>query len=107
APPGSELENCLQQIQQAAQRSADLVKQILTYSRPAALEATNTDLNDLVNEYTSMLRRTIGEDIELRRILAPSLSPIRGAPVQIGQILMNLAVNARDAMPQGGVLTLE
>ncbi len=97
----------LQRINEAALRAASLIRQILAFSRKQVLEMRPLDLNEVVVEFKKMLQRIIGEDINLKTILAPALPPVQADPAQIEQILMNLAVNARDAMPQGGKLTIE
>jgi two-component system cell cycle sensor histidine kinase/response regulator CckA len=80
---------------------------LLAFSRKQILQPVAFDLNTLVAETEKMLRRLIGEDVRLTTSLAPALGPVRADPGQIEQVLINLAVNARDAMPQGGRLTLE
>lgn len=105
--PENKLYNDLNRVREAAERAAGLTQQILAYSRKQILEMKPTDLNKLVGDFTKMLRRLIGEDIELQTFLSPSLQLIMADKGQLGQILMNLAVNARDAMPDGGQLTIE
>lgn len=105
--PDDKLYNDLERVREAADRAAGLTQQILAYSRKQILEMKPTDLNELVVDFTRMLRRIIGEDIELQTFLSPSLQLIMADKGQLGQILMNLAVNARDAMPKGGQLTIE
>jgi len=105
--PDDPLYSDLQRINEAALRAASLIRQILAFSRKQVLEMRPLDLNEVVVEFEKMLQRIIGEDINLKTILAPALSPVQADPAQIEQILMNLAVNARDAMPQGGKLTIE
>jgi PAS domain S-box-containing protein len=102
----SDLED-LQEIGRAAERAAQLTGQLLAFARKQIVEPKLLDLNDLVRDIEKMLRRLIGEDIELVLACAPKLGRVRADPGQIGQVLMNLAVNARDAMPAGGTLTLE
>jgi len=97
----------LQRINDAANRAAALIRQILAFSRKQVLETKPLNLNEVVVEFEKMLQRLIGEDINLKTILAPELPPVQADPAQIEQILMNLAVNARDAMPRGGTLAIE
>jgi two-component system cell cycle sensor histidine kinase/response regulator CckA len=97
----------LQQIQKAGQQAASLISQLLAFSRKQILHPEILDLNRSVEEMSTMLRRVIREDIELVAIARPGLGLISADPAQIQQIVMNLAVNARDAMPQGGRLTIE
>jgi signal transduction histidine kinase len=91
-------------IQEAAQRAAALTKQLLAFSRKQVLQARVVDLNSVVAEIEHMLRRLIGEHIELSSELAPDLGRVKADPGQVEQVIMNLAVNARDAMPRGGKL---
>lgn len=97
----------LKEISEAAKRAAGLTRQLLAFSRKQVLKPKVIDLNALVRSTEKMLRRLIGEDIELRSRLDPTLGAIEADPGQLEQILMNLAVNARDAMPRGGELTFE
>ena len=97
----------LEEIQKAASRAADLTRQLLTFSRRQIIEPRVFDLNDLILNMDKMLRRLIGEDIELVTLAGPRLGPVKVDPGQMEQVLMNLAVNARDAMPQGGSLVVE
>ena len=94
-------------IQEQATRAAGLTRQLLAYARRQVLEPKNTNLNDLVNETTGLLQKTIGEHIEVKMVLAPDLHVTRADPSQIEQVLMNLCFNARDAMPKGGHLLIE
>ncbi len=97
----------LKQIQQASARAAALTRQLLAFSRKQILAPTVLDLNSLVTNLRAMLARLIGEDITLDTVLAVGLRPITADPSQIEQVIMNLVVNARDAMPTGGRLTIE
>ena len=99
--------NGLEQIQRAADRAASLTQQLLAFSRKQVLQPKVLDLNDAVADVQKMLSRVIGEDIELIASLHPSLASVKADPGQIEQVLMNLAVNARDAMPHGGKLMME
>ncbi len=96
-----------QAILHAAGRAANLTAQMLAFSRKQVLSPVPLNLNDAVAESAKMLQRLIGEDIELRVEPAASLWTVRADPDQISQVLMNLGVNSRDAMPMGGILTLE
>jgi CheY-like chemotaxis protein len=97
----------LQQIRRAADRAASLTQQLLAFSRKQVLQPKVLDMNEAVSDIQKMLARVIGEDIELIASLHPSLLPVKADPGQVEQVLMNLAVNARDAMPQGGKLRME
>ncbi|HEX7338055.1 MAG TPA: response regulator [Gemmatimonadales bacterium] len=94
-------------IQQAAERTAAITRQLLAFSRRQILQPRVVDLNEVLQHLEPILRRTLteGQDLVLR--LAPGLAPVRADPVQLDQVLLNLAINARDAMPQGGTLTVE
>src|SRR2546426_7320773 len=94
------------QIKKAAQRAASLTRQLLAFSRKQVIEPRVLDLNALLADLDKMLRRMIGEDIEMSTVEGQPLGRIKADPGQIEQIVMNLVVNARDAMPQGGKLTL-
>ncbi len=96
----------LLEIRAAGDRAAALTQQLLAFSRKQVLEVRVVDLNAIITGIARMLRRTIGEDIELVIRLAPDLAPVRADPTQMEQVLLNLAVNARDAMPDGGCLTI-
>jgi PAS domain S-box-containing protein len=97
----------LDQIRQSADKAAILTRQLLAFSRRQAIQPGILDLNTIVTDMEKMLRRLIGEHIELVTRLAPELGHVRADPSQIEEIMMNLALNARDAMPEGGVLTIE
>jgi len=94
-------------IQQAAQRAANLTSQLLIFSRHQVIETKVVDLNELIIQTAKMLRSVIGEDVELVTLLAPDLKLVKVDPEKMEQVLMNLTVNARDAMPNGGKLTIE
>jgi len=95
------------EIQKSADRASSLTRQLLAFSRKQLLQPRVIDLNDTVAEMERMLVRLIGEDVELMIRLAPESCWVRADPGQVEQVLMNLAVNARDAMPDGGVLLIE
>ncbi|HZC81182.1 MAG TPA: ATP-binding protein, partial [Nitrospiraceae bacterium] len=92
---------------QAGERASLLTRQLLAFSRKQVLQPRILDLNAVVANMDTMLHRVIGEDIDLLTILSPGLASVKTDPGQIEQVLMNLVVNARDAMPQGGRLTIE
>ncbi|MCB0194452.1 MAG: PAS domain S-box protein [Anaerolineae bacterium] len=97
----------LQRVRAAAERAAGLTRQILAFSRRQVLEMKFVDLNALVKDFQQLLQRLIGEDVELQTFLEPALYGIEADKGQIEQVLLNLVVNARDAMPTGGKLTIE
>jgi PAS domain S-box-containing protein len=97
----------LEEIRSAAQRAAALTRQLLAFSRKQVLQPQVLDLNEVVRALEKMLRRLIGEDVELAFRSADRLGAVRADPGQLEQVILNLAVNARDAMPHGGQLTLE
>ncbi len=97
----------LDEIVKAADRAALLTRQLLSFSRRQVLETTLVDVNEMVEGMMNMLHRLIGEHITVTTQLAPDLAPVRADRGQLEQILMNLAVNARDAMPAGGEIVIE
>jgi two-component system cell cycle sensor histidine kinase/response regulator CckA len=106
-PPEHKAHAHFGKIQQQARRAAALTRQLLAFARRQILEPRNMDLNQSVTETLSLLEKVIGGNIELETRLAPGLDPIRADPTQFEQVLMNLCLNARDAMPQGGHLLIE
>jgi len=105
-PPGATRDR-LGQIHRAAERATSLTRQLLAFSRKQVLAPKVLSLDTLVNDLGGMLRRLIGEDVELRIVGAAGLGQVEADPTQLEQILLNLAVNARDAMPDGGRLVIE
>jgi PAS domain S-box-containing protein len=105
--PEDPLKGKMAQILKAAERAAGLTRQLLAFGRKQVLKPRILDLSALVSEMDEMLRRVLGEDISLATVREPRLGNVRADPGQIEQILMNLAVNARDAMPEGGRITIE
>jgi hypothetical protein len=97
----------VEEIRKAADRAASLTRQLLTFSRKQVVQPQVVDLNELICETEKMLRRLIGENIELVTALSPDLGRVRSDPGQVDQVIVNLAVNARDAMPGGGKLIIE
>ena len=97
----------VEEIRRAAQRAAALTRQLLAFSRKQILQPTLLDLNSVVSEMERMLRRVLGEDIALETRLDPDLGFVRADHGQLEQVLMNLVVNARDAMPSGGLIIIE
>ena len=97
----------IKQVLKAADRAGSLTGQLLAFSRRQMLMPEVVDLNALLNDVNEMLRRLIGENTELIAVFSPGLGRVRADPGQIGQVIVNLAVNARDAMPDGGSLTIQ
>jgi signal transduction histidine kinase len=106
-PPDDPLRHDLDEIRKAGERAATLTRQLLAFSRKQVLQPKVLDLNAVVADTSKMLHRLIGEDIRFRTILDPAIKRVKADPGQIEQVLMNLAVNARDAMPDGGSLSIE
>jgi DNA-binding response OmpR family regulator len=106
-PEASPLREDLGQIAEAARRASLLTKQLLAFSRKQVLELKVLDLNTVLRDMDRMLRRLISENIEIRTAVAPALGHVLADQGQIEQVILNLAVNSRDAMPDGGKLTLE
>ncbi|HJT28902.1 MAG TPA: ATP-binding protein [Pyrinomonadaceae bacterium] len=104
---GHPLRRNVQEIVRASERAASLTRQLLAFSRKQVMQPKVFDLNTVVTDLEKMLRRMIGEDIELRASLQDELDHIKADPVQLEQVIMNLVVNARDAMPRGGKLSIE
>jgi PAS domain S-box-containing protein len=105
--PGDPRHESVLAIQEAGKRAAALTAQLLSFSRKTIVEPRVLDLNDVVERHGKLLRRVLGEDIELTIVLGEGLGPVKVDPGQIEQVLMNLAVNARDSMPKGGRLHIE
>jgi PAS domain S-box-containing protein len=103
----AELRGLTQEIARAAERAAALTRQLLAFSRKQMLALKIVDLNEVVTENLKMLTRVIGEDIDLVMVPGSGAGSVKADPGQIEQVIMNLAVNARDAMPHGGKLTIE
>ena len=103
---GSRSQNCAREITRAGQRAARLVGQLLAFSRQQMLQVRHLDLNPTIQGLEGVLRSSLGENIELRLDLAPYPMMVRVDPQQLEQVLLNLAVNSRDAMPEGGSFTL-
>ncbi|MCL4294916.1 MAG: PAS domain S-box protein [Anaerolineae bacterium] len=106
-PPDNPMQEPMNTILQSGKRAANLVRQLLAFSRSQIIQPRVLELNTLVLELNKMLRRVISENIRIETNLAQNLWSIKADPHQIEQIILNLAVNAQDAMPQGGQLTLE
>jgi PAS domain S-box-containing protein len=101
------VKNYLEEIKKAGDRAANLTRQLLAFGRKQILQPLPLNLNDIITDMNKMLRRLIGEDIQLSAKLTSDLKRVKADPGQIEQVLVNLVVNARDAMPQGGSLTIE
>ena len=106
-PPDDPRRTDVTEIRNAGGRAAALTRQLLAFSRRQVLQPVVLDINIVMEGLAPMLRRLIGEDVELRTHGAPDLRHVRADPAQLEQVILNLAINARDAMPRGGTLTLE
>ena len=106
-PLKSTIREDLNEIERAARRATELTNQLLTFARHQVVQPRVVDLNALARDADKLLRRLLGEDVELVTLLAPDLGSVRIDPGQFEQVIVNLAVNARDAMPDGGRLTIE
>ena len=106
-PAGSDAHRDAEQIQKASERAAELTRQLLAFSRKQILQARVVDINAILLGMEPMLHRLIGEDIKLYAHPAASLAKVKADPTQVEQIILNLVINARDAMPRGGTLTIE
>jgi len=104
--PGS-VYGSLRQIRSFVDRAANLTRQLLLFSRRQVMQPRDMDLNEAVRSFSKMLQRIIGEDVRLETRLSPNVLGTRADPGMLDQVLMNLVVNARDAMPKGGTLTIE
>ena len=106
-PAGDVLREDVAAIAHAGRRAADLTRQLLAFSRQQVLEPRLLELNEVVREMQKMIPRVVGEDVQVRVELGESLGIVKADPGLLGQVIMNLVVNARDAMPAGGTLTVE
>jgi two-component system cell cycle sensor histidine kinase/response regulator CckA len=105
--PDSRLHRHFEKVRHQAQRAAALTRQLLAFARRQILEPRDMDLNLSVIETLSLLEKVIGSNIEIKANLAPDLAVVRADPTQVDQVLMNLCINARDAMPEGGSLVID
>ncbi len=107
AAPGAPIREDLQQVRSGAERAAELTRQLLAFGRQQVLQPKDIDLNQVVGGVLRMVERVIGEDIQLDFIPGHQLGTVLADPSQLEQVIMNLCINARDAMPQGGKLTVK
>lgn len=107
APADSRLSDYFKKIRTQAGRAAGLTRQLLAFARRQILEPQDIQLNTIVTDVLSLLEKVIGKDVEIKTSLAADLAPVRADASQVEQVLMNLCLNARDAMPNGGRLTIE
>ncbi len=105
--PSPPIIKIVEEIRKAGERAAVLIHRLLAFSRKQVLAPKTLDLNDVLRETSDMLRRLLGEDVQVEFVPAADLWSVRADPTQIGQVIVNLATNARDAMPSGGRITLE
>jgi two-component system cell cycle sensor histidine kinase/response regulator CckA len=106
-PPDDPTRENLEEVKKAGDRATSLTRQLLAFSRKQVLQPEVLNLDSVVTEMEKMLRRVIGENIDLRAVLEPKLGSVKADPGQIEQIVLNLVVNARDSMPAGGKVTIE
>jgi PAS domain S-box-containing protein len=106
-PPQERSRTFVEEILKAGERASDLTRQLLAFGRRQVLQPRVIDLNETIIEMDKLLHRVVAEDTQIIYDLAPDLDPIKADPGQIGQVVMNLIVNARDAMPHGGKITIE
>jgi PAS domain S-box-containing protein len=106
-PPNTDIYQSLEEIFQAAERAKGLTRQLLAFARKQVLEMTTLNINTVITDFSKMIKRLIGEDVTIKLLLQNDLPDIIADSAMMEQILMNLAVNARDAMPDGGILTIE
>ena len=105
-PTGDSRHAEITQIQRAGVRAADLTRQLLAFSRQQVLDPSNLDVNEILTSVNNILTRVVGEDVDLKMQLAPGLGSVRVDRSQLEQVIMNLVVNARDAMPDGGRISI-
>jgi len=106
-PPDDPYREAVDEIQNAGKRAAALTQQLLAFSRKQVLEPRNLNLNSIIQDVEKMLRRLVGENIQIELVLSPDTATIKADRSQVEQVILNLVVNARDAMPEGGKLTIE
>jgi signal transduction histidine kinase len=104
--PGDPIRKNLEEIRRAADRAASLTRQLLALSRKQVLQPKVVNINSVVSDMEEMLRRLVGEDLDVIVTMEPHIGPVRADPSQLQQVIMNLVVNARDAMPRGGSLAI-